>query len=131
MTGLWAFRQLFTKTSKVKQITPDEEVSLAQVIESGDFKIDLRRRVATLGGQELQLTSEEFDVLVFLASHPQRLITPRTMLNTNWRGDRLHQTNVVRVWLSLRAKLEAAGCGKHYLRTEPWLLYRFDPSSAA
>ena len=131
MTGLWAFRQLFTKTLKSERIAPEEDVSLAQVIESGDFKMDLCRRVATLREQELQLTSEEFDVLVFLASHPQRLITPRTMLNTNWSGDRLHHTNVLRVLLSLRAKLEAAGSGKHYLRTEPWLLYRFDPSSAA
>lgn len=131
MSGRWAFRQLFTKTSNSEQIAVEEEVSLAQVIDSGDFKIDLSRRVATLGGQPLELTSEEFDVLVFLAGHPQRLVTPNTMLATRWSTNRFRQTAFLRVLLSLRAKLEAAEPGQHYLRTEPWVLYRFNPYSAA
>jgi hypothetical protein len=32
--------------------------------------------------------------------------------------------------ISLRKKLDAAGPGKHYLRTEPWIIYRFDPTSS-
>lgn len=32
------------------------------------------------------------------------------------------------VLLSLRKKLDAAGDGKHYLRAEPWVVYRFDPA---
>jgi len=34
------------------------------MIESGDFKIDLDERTVTLRGRELELTSEEFDVLM-------------------------------------------------------------------
>jgi DNA-binding response OmpR family regulator len=131
MTGLWAFRQLFTKTSENDGITPESEASLAQVIESGAFKIDLNRRTASLGEQELELTSEEFDVLVFLAGHPQKLVTPNTVLATNWSTKGPRQTQFLRVLLSLRAKLEGAEPGQHYLRTEPWVLYRFDSSSAA
>jgi two-component system KDP operon response regulator KdpE len=130
MSGLWALRQLFTKTSESEQIAVEEDVSCAQVIDSGDFKIDLSRRVATLGGQRLELTSEEFDVLVFLAGHPQRLVTRNTMLATSWSTNRFRQTAFLRVLLSLRAKLEAAEPGQHYLRTEPWVFYRFNPSSA-
>ena len=130
MTGLWAFRQIFTTTAKNEKIA-QEQNSVAQVIESGDFKIDLSRRLATLAGHPLQLTSEEFDVLVFLAGHPQRLVTPNTMLSTNWSSSRSRQTEFLRVLLSLRSKLEAAEPGQHYLRTEPWVLYRFDSSSAA
>ncbi|HVO61800.1 MAG TPA: winged helix-turn-helix domain-containing protein [Terriglobales bacterium] len=130
MTGLWAFRQLFTKITKDEEITP-EEVSLAHVIESGDFKIDLTRRTASLAEQQLQLTSEEFDVLVFLAGHPQKLVTPNTVLSTNWSSNGSRQAEFLRVLLSLRAKLEATQPGQRYLRTEPWVLYRFDSSSAA
>ncbi len=129
MTGLRVFRRLLTKTLPREHF--QEDAALPPVIEAGDFTIDLSQRLVTLGGQQLQLTSEEFDVLVFLASHPQRLITPRTMLNTSWSRNRLRQTEVLRVLLSLRAKLEAADPGKHYLRTEPWVLYRFDSSPAA
>jgi DNA-binding response OmpR family regulator len=131
MSGWWALRQLFTKTSEREQIAVEEDVSCgAQVIDSGEFKIDLSRRVATLAGQRLELTSGEFDVLVFLTGHPQRLVTRNTMLATSWSTDRFCQTAFLRVLLSLRAKLEAAEPGQHYLRTEPWVFYRFNPSSA-
>jgi hypothetical protein len=39
----------------------------------------------------------------------------------------LRQTQFLRVLLSLRKKLEAAETGQQYLRTEPWVIYRFDP----
>ncbi len=128
MRGL---RKLFfdERNSESMHRTTEEGVRLADIIESGDFQINLAQRTATLCGQELQLTSEEFDVLVFLARHPQRLVTPHTMLATNWTGNGRRETEFLKVLLSLRNKLEAAGTGKHYLRTEPWVIYRFDTTS--
>jgi two-component system KDP operon response regulator KdpE len=99
-------------------------------MQSGDFNIDLTRRTVTVRGDELDVTSEDFDALVFLASHPQSMITARTLLTTTWTADRVRQTEFLRVLVSLRAKLDAAASpGKHYLRTEPLVIYRFDPSS--
>jgi DNA-binding response OmpR family regulator len=85
----------------------------------------------TLRSQHLSLTAEEFDGLVFLSGHPQRMVTPHTMLTTSWTANRLRQTEFLRVLMSLRKKLDAAGQGKHYLKTEPWIIYRFDPTSSA
>jgi DNA-binding response OmpR family regulator len=113
-----------------KQGIAHADPSLKGTIEAGDFKIDLTRRSVTLSGRELNLTSEEFDVLVFLAGHRQRLITPRTLLATSWTEHRVRQTQFLRLLMSLRTKLESAAApGKHYLRTEPWVVYRFDPTS--
>ena len=58
------------------------------------FRIDIGSRSVTLREEKLELTSEEFDVLVFLVSHPQGLITPYTILATSWatkppRADRI------------------------------------------
>lgn len=53
------------------------------VIEAGDFLIDLRARRVTLRGRELDLTSAEFEVLVFLAGHRKSFVTPHTMLATS------------------------------------------------
>jgi hypothetical protein len=64
MAGLWAFRQLFTQTPRVQEGAAEHELSSAQVIESGAFKIDFSRWTASLGEQELQLTPEEFNVRV-------------------------------------------------------------------
>jgi len=106
-----------------------EGAAAAEIIEVGDFAINTAERTATLQGQKLALTSEEFDVLVFLTTHPQRCVTPHTMLATSWTRDRLHQTEFLKALLSLRKKLESVATGKQYLRTEPWVIYRFDPHS--
>jgi DNA-binding response OmpR family regulator len=133
MTRSWSLRQIITKTwGRVPQQEPAEEsASLTERIEFGDFRIDLDERTVTLDGQELRLTPEEFDVLVFLSSHPQSMVTPRTMLATNWTANRLRRTEFLMTLISLRKKLDAAGPGKHYLRTEPWIVYRFDATSSS
>jgi two-component system KDP operon response regulator KdpE len=127
MSSGWNLREVLRRASgKTDQPTPWANTTSA-AIESGDFRIDLARRSVTLRDDELELTSEEFDVLVFLARHPQSVITPHTMLTTSWAAHRVRQTEFLRVLNSLRAKLDsAAGPNKHYLRTEPWVIYRFD-----
>jgi two-component system KDP operon response regulator KdpE len=133
MSRKWSLRQLIVKTcyKAPERDTAEASASQTGIIESGDCKIDLAERTVTLHGQELQLTSEEFDVLVFLAGHPQRLVTQRTMLRTSWAANRLEQTDFLKTLISLRKKLDAAGPGQHYLRTEPWVIYRFDPTSSS
>lgn len=123
MAAPWSLRQLFTKTA----IAVRGGDCPAEVIEAGDFKINALERIATVRGERLPLTREEFDVLVFMTTHPQRVVTPRTTLTTSWTQDKSHQTEFLKTLLSLRRKLEALGAGQ-YLRTEPWVIYRFDPN---
>lgn len=132
MTTTWTLWQLFAKTRDraAERKTAEKSVGPTGTIESGDFKIDLAGRTVTLHGEGLMLTSEEFDVLVFLVGHPRRLVTPNTMLATSWAANGPRQTGFLNALLSLRKKLDAAGQGKHYLRTEPWVMYRFDPTSS-
>jgi len=132
MTRSWSLRQLITNTcGRVPQRdTAEDTASLTERIEFGDFRIDLDERTVILDGQELRLTPEEFDVLVFLSSHPQSMVTPRTTLATSWTANRLRLTEFLTTLISLRKKLDPAGPGKHYLRTEPWIIYRFDPTSS-
>lgn len=129
MAGTWSLRQLFATAAK-ENVQESETESVAEVLEVGDFRIDTRRHRAMLRGEPLELTGEEFDVLVFLTTNPQRVVTPQTTLATHWTGARTHQTQFLRVLLSLRRKLEAAATGQQYLRTEPWIIYRFDPVSS-
>jgi len=96
------------------------------IMVTGDFRIDLRTRQASVRGQELLLNEEEFEMLVFMIGHPKSIITPQTRLTTRWGGSQIRQADFLRVMTQLRKKLEAAGCS-HYIRTEPWVVYRFDP----
>jgi DNA-binding response OmpR family regulator len=133
MTRSWSLRQLFPMlwNRPPEQGAVKEKVSATGLIRFGDFTIDIAERIVTLRGEELLLTSEEFDVFVFLTDHPQRLVTPRTMLATPEMAHGVRKTEFLRALISLRKKLDAAGPGQHYLRTEPWVIYRFDPTSSS
>src|SRR5271163_3007203 len=117
MNRNWSLRQLFAKTydNAPKQGTGEESTCLTGRIRFGDFKINLDERIVTLRDQELRLTSEEFDVLVFLASHPRSLVTPQTMVARGSTANQLRQHEFLKTLISLRKKLDAAGHGKHYL----------------
>jgi DNA-binding response OmpR family regulator len=97
-------------------------------VQLGDFKINLDQRTVTLRDQELRLTSEEFDVLLFLASHPRRLATSQPTMATSSTANQ-RSPNFLRALISLRKKLDAAGPGNHYLRTETLVIYTFDPAA--
>lgn len=107
---------------------PDAGGSADQdVIVTGDFRLHLQSHQVTIRGQKLHLTEEEFEMLVFMIGHPRSIITPQTRLTTRWGGGNLiRQSDFLRVMAQLRKKLEAAGCS-HYIRTEPWVVYSFDP----
>jgi len=129
MAGTWSLRQLFS-SRRLRREQSQEIANRNGVIEVGDFRIDTVRRSANLLGEDLKLTSEEFDVLVYLTNHPQRFVTPGTMLATSWRSEGLHQTDFLKAILGLHSKIKAVSSGKQYLKTEPWIVYRFDPSSS-
>jgi two-component system KDP operon response regulator KdpE len=133
MNRNWSLGQLFAKTCDKASVqdTAKESASVTRRIRFGDFKIDLDERIVTLCDRELWLTSEEFDVLVFLASHPRSLVTPQTMLARSSTANQLGQTKFLTTLISLRKKLDAAGHGRHYLQTEPWVIYRFDPTASS
>jgi two-component system KDP operon response regulator KdpE len=130
MAGSWNLRQLFAKQAIERGRNAEQRVSSTEIIEVGDFRLEVAKRVVTLRGEELSLTAEEFDVLLYLIGHPQRCVTPRTVLATSWTSDGLHQTEFLKALLSLRRKLDAVVAGNQYLRTEPWVIYKFDPRSS-
>ena len=49
----------------------------SQVIEVGDFRIDLQAHSVHVRNQEVKLTPKEFDVLAYLARHPGKVVTHR------------------------------------------------------
>jgi len=117
----------------IKEATPRKsrgtESQQPRVIEAGDFVIDLERLTASVRGRDLRLSAAEFDLLVFLVGHRRKVVTPRTLLVTRWTPREVHQEDFLPVLQSLRKKLEAEIPTQHYLRTEPWLLCRFEPSA--
>ncbi|HUK86445.1 MAG TPA: winged helix-turn-helix domain-containing protein [Terriglobales bacterium] len=125
MTRSLGLRELGKYLGRLLRATTQRKQS--ELVQTGDFRIDLESHRVTVRDHEVRLSPEEFDLLVFLLGHPKRVVTPRTQLRTRWGGQQTQHAGFLRVLLSLRNKLGVADDGTHYIRTEPWVFYRFAP----
>ncbi len=104
--------------------TSDDESET--VLDDGDFYIDLSTREITVAGTSIHLTPKEFDLLLFLFRNRDRVVTHRAILTAIWGGNFTEQTEYLRVFIGqLRKKVEADHSQPRYIRTEPWVGYRF------
>jgi two-component system KDP operon response regulator KdpE len=95
-------------------------------IERGDIEIDVDLRRVTRLGEEIRLTPKEFDLLLFFAQHPGRVLTHRTVLRAIWGPNAVNQPEHLRVLVAaLRKKVETDPSRPRYIQTEPWVGYRF------
>jgi len=96
----------------------------------GDFEVDVPSRRIQLRGSDLQLTPKEHDLLLFLLAHPSRVLTHDKILTAVWGKNSAQQTEYLRVFVGqLRKKIEPDPRNPAYLKTEPWIGYRFDPTT--
>jgi two-component system, OmpR family, KDP operon response regulator KdpE len=109
-----------------RAMTPEEPES--PHIEAGDFHIDIPERTVRVKDRDVHLTPKEFDLLVFLARHPGKVLTHRALLVAVWGGNSVEQPEYLRVFVGhLRKKLEPDETSPRYIVTEPWVGYRFEP----
>jgi two-component system KDP operon response regulator KdpE len=98
------------------------------VIETGDFRIDIPARKVEVNAKEVHLTPKEFDLLVYLARHPGKVITHHALLTAVWGPNSAQQPEYLRVFVGhLRKKLEPEEGAPRYIVTDPWVGYRFEP----
>jgi two-component system KDP operon response regulator KdpE len=103
------------------------EESTSETVEQGDFYINPESRVVKVRGEEIHLTPKEFDLLVYMARHPNKVLTHRVLLNAVWGGESVQQPEYLRVFINqLRKKIEEGETPK-YIVTDPWVGYRFEP----
>jgi two-component system KDP operon response regulator KdpE len=94
------------------------------VLEVGDIRIDLPRRLVHVGDRPVDLTPKEFAFLALLASHPGRVLTHRMILQQVWGPEYGKETQYLRVYASqLRKKLDEDPASPR-LVTEPGVGYR-------
>jgi two-component system KDP operon response regulator KdpE len=95
----------------------------------GDVRVDLEGRRVHVNGNEVRLTPKEFDLFVYFARHPSKVITHRTLLEAVWGEASQEQPEYLRVFMGqLRKKLEPDPSNPRYLLTEPWVGYRLNPN---
>ena len=99
---------------------------VTEPIVRGDLLIDRERFRVLRDGEEVRLTPKEFELLTFLAQHPGRVLTHRTILRAIWGPNAVSQPEHLRVLIgALRKKIEPNPSTPKYILTEPWVGYRF------
>lgn len=86
------------------------------------------RRQVEIGGQAVELTCSEFDILAFLAQHRDAPYTQDAIYRAIWNQPGLEGTHTVQVHVAqLRKKLAAALPGHSLIQTVWGKGYRFSP----
>ncbi|MFT4082004.1 MAG: response regulator transcription factor [Nocardioides sp.] len=85
--------------------TKMEERSVLRV---GDLEMDEDSREVFRGGEEINLTATEFELLRYLMRNPRRVLSKAQILDRVWNYDFGGQANVVELYISyLRKKIDA------------------------
>jgi DNA-binding response OmpR family regulator len=114
-------RALLRRASVARQVDGGGEV-----ITADGLTIDLARRVVEVGGERVQLTYVEFELLRILASHPGRVYSRRMLLEALWGGADYREPRTIDVHVRhLREKLEKDPAEPEYILTVRGVGYRF------
>jgi len=96
-----------------------------RILNLGLTSVDLEKRRATKGDEEIHLTAIEFRLLACLAKHLDMVVTHRQLLQEVWGPTHVEDTHYLRVYMKqLREKLEPDPVRPKYLRTETGVGYR-------
>jgi DNA-binding response OmpR family regulator len=110
-----------------RQRREGEEPEAREELSFGPVQIDVTRREVRVDGDEVHLTTKEFDLLAHMAANPGRIFTRDQLLARIWGYDYLGDGRTVDVHVSwLRGKLRGAN-GHNYFRTVRGVGYAFAP----
>lgn len=105
ITKPFAFQELLARVRALLRRRADAEAPVLQV---GDLTLDPARRLASRGGEKIDLTPKEFALLAYFMRNSGRVLT-RTMISEHvWDYDFDTMTNVIDVYVNyLRKKIDA------------------------
>jgi DNA-binding response OmpR family regulator len=99
------------------------------LLQQGPFSIDLRKHMATLGDQPLDLTTREFRLLAHLMQNANRVIGPKELVQSvqGYECDSLWEARDIIKWYvhRLRRKVEADPANPRYIMNVRGVGYRF------
>ncbi|MDZ7315180.1 MAG: response regulator transcription factor [candidate division KSB1 bacterium] len=80
-----AIRKLLARIKKAFRKPASEEPQ--NVLQFGDLIIDPAKYLVTAGGREITLTKKEFEILLYLAQRPKRVVSRRILLEDLWEDN--------------------------------------------
>lgn len=126
VTKPFGIDELLARIRATLRRAPIAEPGARNVLEVGDFHLQLDERRLTIKSKEIRLTPKEYDLMAYLLRHSGKVLTHHMLLGAVWGGDYTEQTEYLRVFIGqLRKKIESDPANPKYILTEPWIGYRF------
>ena len=121
-------RELAARVQAVLRRISDPQPALQAkpTLSSGELHIDPNTRSVTLRNAPITLTAREFDLLHYLAAHPNHVFTRDQLMDAVWGNDFIADTSTVTVHIRrLREKIESDPAQPQYLLTVWGVGYRW------
>jgi two-component system KDP operon response regulator KdpE len=124
--------ELLARIRAALRRVPQSPDNRPETLKLGDVEIDFVQRRVTTGLKQVRLTPKEFDLLQYLATHPNVPLAHARLLQSVWGPDYGEEVEYLRVFVNqLRKKIEKDPSKPKYIVTEPWVGYRFNPTTVA
>ncbi len=125
VTKPFSMGELLARIRAVLRRTPSLDSSGLTILKLDDVEVNFESRRVIVGGKPVRLTSKEFDLLLYLATHRNRTIPHRELLSEVWGSEHVDERKYLRVFVNrLRKKIEASPREPKFLLTEPFVGYR-------
>jgi two-component system, OmpR family, KDP operon response regulator KdpE len=125
VTKPFSMGELLARVRSVLRRTASGSHSHITHLQLGDVEINFESRRVIVSGKQVRLTAKEFDLLLYLASNPNKTITHRELLREVWGSEHIDERKYLRVFVNrLRKKIESTPHEPKYLMTEPFIGYR-------
>jgi two-component system KDP operon response regulator KdpE len=99
--------------------------SAASVLQAGDLRVDVDKRVAFVRGREVHFTPTEYKLVTLLLRNAGRVLRHEEILVSVWGQAYVTETQYLRVFIGqIRQKIEELPSRPRYLVTEPGVGYR-------
>lgn len=94
------------------------------IISAGSLTIDREAHKVTVGGEMIQLTAKEYDLLLFLAENPNRIFSKEALFDRIWGMDAIGDVSTVTVHIQrIREKINVSN--ENHIETVWGVGYRF------
>lgn len=108
LTKPFSLRELLARVKAVLRRTEKQgSVTASQLIEIGKLSVDFSTYTATVEGQQVKMTSKEFEILQYLLKHKNATISRDSLLDNVWGYDFQPTARTIDNFiLKLRQKIE-------------------------
>ncbi len=121
-------RELVARVESVLRRVQGSPRTPGDLVQVGSLRINPRLRTVERSGLSIELTAREFDLLLFLASHPGQVFTREQLLDQVWDYHFPGDTGTVTVHVRrLREKVEPDPVRPRYVKTVWGVGYKVEP----